>query len=115
MARPTLGQPFLGHQPQPLAQGIEPVSYTHLDVYKRQLLELALVFLPPGEGAHLLMQLEALVIGLRHLADASPIVRQLMTIPEMRAFAVDFDGEFRQMALAILDAMKIRRERDETS
>jgi AcrR family transcriptional regulator len=70
------------------------------------LLERALGFLQPGEGAHLLMQLEALVIGLRHLADAAPVVRQLMTIPEMSAFDVDFDAEFRQMALAMLKGMK---------
>jgi AcrR family transcriptional regulator len=70
------------------------------------LLERALDFLPPGEGAHLLMQLEALVIGLRHLADAAPMVRQLMTLEEMQAFDVDFDAEFRQLALALLKGMK---------
>jgi AcrR family transcriptional regulator len=70
------------------------------------LLERALGFLQPGEGAHLLMQLEALVIGLRHLADAAPVVRQLMTLDEMRAFDVDFDAEFRQLALAMLRGMK---------
>ena len=70
------------------------------------LLERALGFLQPGEGAHLLMQLEALVIGLRHLADAAPVVRQLMTLEEMRAFDVDFDAEFRQLALAMLRGMK---------
>ena len=70
------------------------------------LLERALGFLQPGEGAHLLMQLEALVIGLRHLADAAPVVRQLMTLEEMRAFDVDFDTEFRQLALAMLRGMK---------
>ena len=70
------------------------------------LLERALGFLQPGEGAHLLMQLEALVIGLRHLADTAPVVRQLMTIPEMSAFEVDFDTEFRQMALLLFNGMK---------
>ena len=70
------------------------------------LLERALDFLPPGEGAHLLMQLEALVIGLRHLADAAPVVRQLMTLEEMRAFDIDFDRELRQLTLVILDGMK---------
>ena len=69
------------------------------------LLERALVFLQPGEGAHLLMQLEAIVIGLRHLADAAPVVRQLMTLDDMRAFDVDFDREFRQLALALLNGM----------
>ena len=52
------------------------------------------------------MQLKALVIGLRHLADAAPAVRQLMTLEEMRAFDVDFDAEFRQLALAMLRGMK---------
>ena len=74
------------------------------------LLERALAFLPPGEGAHLLMQLEALVIGLRHLADTAPSqVRQLMTIPEISAFDVDFDTEFRQLALAMFRESKDRR------
>ena len=70
------------------------------------LLERTLNFLQPGEGAHLLMQLEALVIGLRHLADTAPVVRQLMTLEEMQVFDVDFDTEFRQMALLLLDGMK---------
>ena len=70
------------------------------------LLERALGFLQPGEGAHLLMQLEALVIGLRHLADAAPVVRQLMTLEEMRAFDIDFDRELRQLTLVILDGLK---------
>ena len=70
------------------------------------LLERALDFVQPGEGAHLLMQLEALVIGLRHLADAAPVVRQLMTLEEMRAFDIGFDRELRQLALVILDGMK---------
>ena len=69
------------------------------------LMERALDFLRPGEGAHLLMQLEAIVIGLRHLADAAPVVRQLMTLDDMRAFDVDFDREFRQLALALLNGM----------
>lgn len=78
------------------------------------LLERALDFLQPGEGAHLLMQLEALVIGLRHLADAAPVVRQLMALDDMRAFDVDFDTEFRQMALRLLNGQKGWIE-DETS
>ena len=70
------------------------------------LLERGIGFLQPGEGAHLLMQLEALVIGLRHLADAAPVVRQLMTLEEMRAFDIDFDRELRQLTLVILDGLK---------
>lgn len=70
------------------------------------LLERDLDFLQPGEGAHLLLQLEALVIGLRHLADAAPMVRQIMILDEMRVFEVDFDREFRQMALALLRGLE---------
>jgi hypothetical protein len=40
------------------------------------------------------------------LADAAPMVRQLMTLEEMQAFDVDFDAEFRQLALALLKGMK---------
>ena len=72
-------------------------------------------FLQPGEGAHLLMQLEALVIGLRHLADAAPVVRQLMILDEMRVFDVDFDREFRQMALALLNGLGGERLKEDAS
>ena len=78
------------------------------------LLERALPFLSPGEGAHLLLQLEALVIGLRHLADAAPIVRQIMILDEMRAFAVDFDREFRHMALALLNGLEEEKLKETT-
>ena len=70
------------------------------------LMERALDFLRPGDSAHLLLQLEALVIGLRHLADAAPVVRQLMTLDDMRAFDVDFDRELRQLTLVMLNGMK---------
>ena len=71
-------------------------------------LERVLTFLQPGEGAHLLMQIEAVVIGLRHLADAAPVVRKVIALPDMQAFDVDFDREFRHLALALLNGWERR-------
>jgi hypothetical protein len=57
------------------------------------LLERALSFLEAGAGAHLLLRLQGIVIGLPHLTDAAPIVRQIMTLDEMHVPEVDFDHD----------------------
>lgn len=89
------------------------VTYESALEFKRQLLgsmlhtgaelERCLPFLNPGEGAHLLMQCQAIVVGLWHLCDPAPMSKQVIALPEMRAFQVDFDHEFRQMFMALLN------------
>jgi AcrR family transcriptional regulator len=91
------------------------VTYESALEFKRQLLglmlhtgaelERCLPFLKAGEGAHLLMQCQAIVVGLWHLSDPAPVTKQVLELPEMRAFEVDFDREFRQMLLALLNSL----------
>lgn len=68
-------------------------------------LERCLPFLKPGQGAHLLMQSQAIVVGLWHLCDSAPVVKQVFALPEMRAFEVDFDHELRQILQALLNGL----------
>ena len=66
------------------------------------LLEGCLPFLTPGQGAHLLLQAHALIIGLWHLADPAPVARQVLEVPEMAPFVVEFAPEFLKAFTALL-------------
>jgi AcrR family transcriptional regulator len=66
------------------------------------LLEGCLPFLAPGQGTHLLLQAQALIIGLRHLADPAPVARQVLAEPEMAPLAVQFAPEFLAAFTALL-------------
>jgi hypothetical protein len=76
-------------------------------VHTGELFELALPFLRPGEGVHLLLQLQAIVIGLQHISDPAPVVREIISQPDLCAFEVDFGTEFRRMALALLNGIEM--------
>jgi AcrR family transcriptional regulator len=65
-------------------------------------LERCLPSLQKGKGAHLLLQCQAVVVGLWHLSDPAPVTRQVLALPEMQAFGIDFDHELRQMLAALL-------------
>lgn len=65
-------------------------------------LERSLTFLAPGEGAHLLLRCQALVIGTWHLADAAPVARQAIQRPELRHFEVHFGPELTTSLRALL-------------
>lgn len=56
--------------------------------------------LRPGEGAVLLMNSYALIVGLWQLADPPLSLRPVMHRPEMRLFRLDFE---RQLTAALLD------------
>ena len=66
------------------------------------LLEDCLSFLTSGQGAHLLLQAHALIIGMRHLADPAPVARRVLEEPEMAPFAVQFAPEFLKAFTALL-------------
>jgi len=66
------------------------------------LLEACLPFLRDGEGAHLLLQCHALVIGLWHLADPAPVVREVLQQHDLQMFEVQFAPEFSQTLQALL-------------
>lgn len=69
-------------------------------------LERCLAFLQPGEGAHLLMQCQALLVGFWHLADPAPVICEVLKRPEMQVFKVDFEQEFHQALLALLKGLE---------
>lgn len=56
--------------------------------------------LAPGEGAALLMNSYALIIGLWQLADTPLVLRDAMKRPEMAIFRIDFE---KQLTAALLD------------
>ena len=56
--------------------------------------------LKPGEGAALLMNSYAMIIGLWQQADPPLSLRAVMNRPEMRIFKIDFE---RQLTAAVLD------------
>lgn len=65
-------------------------------------LERRLPFLGPGEGGRLLIRIHALVIGIQHLADPSPLMREALAEPGLEVFAIDFAAEFNAALLALL-------------
>jgi AcrR family transcriptional regulator len=74
------------------------------------LLERRLPFLAAGEGGQLLLRLDALVIGLWHLADPAPAVREVLGQLGMEPFVVDFPSELAAMVRALLAGQARRRE-----
>ncbi len=66
------------------------------------LLEACLPFLQPGDGAHLLLQSHALVIGLWSLADPAPVIREVLQQPNLDMFEVQFAPEFSRAFQALL-------------
>jgi hypothetical protein len=56
--------------------------------------------LRPGEGAALLMNSYAMIIGLWQQADAPQSLRAVMDRPEMAIFKIDFE---KQLTAALLD------------
>jgi AcrR family transcriptional regulator len=71
-----------------------------------QRLEARLAFLRSGEGARLLVQLHALVIGVWQLAEPSPVIRRVMQAPELAPARVDFDEDLRFLLVTLLRGMQ---------
>lgn len=72
------------------------------------LLEGCLPFLQEGEGAHLLLQCHALVIGLWALTDPAPVILEVLQQPDLQMFEVHFASEFSQALLALLYGLERR-------
>jgi len=53
-------------------------------------------------SVHLLLRINALVIGLQHLANPAPLVRNVLYEPDMQLFAIHFADEFSEMLDALL-------------
>lgn len=60
--------------------------------------------LAPGEGAALLTNCYALIIGLWQQADPPRCLQALMHRPEMRVFRIDFEKQLRRALLDLWDA-----------
>lgn len=74
------------------------------------LLEQRLPFLVAGQGAQLLLRITALVIGLQHLADPAPLVRNVLREPDMQLFTIHFANEFSEMLDALLRGLACAAE-----
>lgn len=76
------------------------------------LLERCLPFLYAGEGAHVLLQCDAMVIGFWHLADAAPVVQQVLQRPELLLFEIRFVSELSTAMQALLYGLeKVAQEK----
>ncbi len=65
-------------------------------------IEKALPFLKAGQGAHIILQCQALVVGLWHLTDPSPIVCKVIEKESLAAFKLDFNLEFQNVLTSLL-------------
>ena len=79
------------------------------------LLERRLPFLAPGDGMRMLLRSHALVVGLRHLADPAPVVREALRQPDLAPFTIDFAGELRASMTALLLGMRAVSTTPETA
>lgn len=71
-------------------------------------LEARLLFLRPGEGAQLLLRIHALTIGLQHMAEPAPLVRQVLEQPKLALFRIDFEDEFLSTLQTMLQGLAAR-------
>ncbi|MBP2643744.1 MAG: transcriptional regulator, TetR family [Firmicutes bacterium] len=75
------------------------------------ILEKAMPFLRRGEGKLLLLQIQVLSIGIQHLSDPAPIVKQVIAEDNHLAmFHVDFTSFFIETVRAILKGFEARRD-----
>nr|WP_224363586.1 TetR family transcriptional regulator [Hyalangium versicolor] len=73
-----------------------------------ELLEQRLEFLRPGEGARFFIHLQALVTGLRQMADVAPAMREVMDLPHMALLRVDFTQELTDALTTLLHGLETR-------
>lgn len=70
--------------------------------------EALLPFLKKGEGARLLLQLHALVTGLRQMADVAPVTAEVLALPHMAPLKVDFSAELEAALATLLRGLEAR-------
>ncbi len=76
-----------------------------------QLLEKCLPFLEAGRGAHLLLQLYALVIGFQGMSEPAPVVKALLHRDEMKMFQIQFAQELASALNALLTGIECQNRR----
>jgi AcrR family transcriptional regulator len=73
------------------------------------LVEKRLPFLSEGEGIHFFLQVHALVVGLRHMADLAPVVREVHdAAPHLNPLRVDFIRELTASLTTLLRGLEAR-------
>jgi AcrR family transcriptional regulator len=72
------------------------------------LLEQRLTFLAVGDGMRALLRAYALIIGLGHLADPAPIVREALCEPDLAPFNISFTDELAASFTVLLLGMQAR-------
>ncbi len=70
-----------------------------------EVLETHAFFLRPGQGMLLLLQLDALVIGFQHQANPAPVVLELLELPELAPFRIDFATHLRAALLQMIQGL----------
>jgi AcrR family transcriptional regulator len=70
------------------------------------LLEGCLPFLPAGHGPETLLQIYALIIGIEHVANPAPVVREALLLPELRIFDISFGPTFAATLMALLRGLE---------
>lgn len=70
------------------------------------LLEARLPVLRPGGGAKVLLQINALVIGLRQMSDPAPVMTRLADQPELAIFQIDFERELTSALTALMRGLE---------
>jgi AcrR family transcriptional regulator len=76
------------------------------------LLETCLPFLKPGEGVRLLSSVYALVIGVQHLAEPAPIVRQVIEEAGLEIFQIEFNDHFLETVRTLLYGMEFQSRKE---
>ncbi len=73
------------------------------------LLESCLDWIQPGAGMQALMQAYAVLIGLQHVADPSPVARQVIEQAQYAIFDVDFAPAFVRMLRQLLIGFEVEQ------
>jgi AcrR family transcriptional regulator len=68
-------------------------------------LEIALPFLRPQQGARVFLHLDALVVGLFHQSEVSPTVKMILDAPRFAPLRVSFEEELRIAFAALLQGL----------
>lgn len=71
-------------------------------------LEDRMPFLPPGEGAYLMLRLFALVSGLRQMTEPSALLRELARHPVLGRLNIDYRTELTHCVSALITGMAAR-------
>lgn len=71
-------------------------------------LETCLPYLLPGQGGVLLLQIDALIVGLHYLSSPAPVVQAVLREPSMGVFNIDFAQTFSRTLQALLDGLAVK-------